>query len=873
MQIPSRLQSFGVLLLGVVLAGSACNTQAQEVVASDEEKAALLEVCATQAQAVVTFNEALMTAQAARRARAYLERWRGRSGSAPQLFPADLAALETGLQILQDRFFCLYQAHFGPTKDRNGTVVPLSPEAQRLAENAQARADEREQFIADCRAARTAAEQILKSYRSSLASLAWSLASVQNIPQHTATPRFMDKPSATLRPDGTATGIIFGCPLGHPTRPPPAATAFLDIDFEAGIYEAYVNGWQVPPLQGAAERGRQTQIIVPCACHQWMYCPVDWYLAHRPEGLTRPGAPEEYKGQWLWALDFYHPTVRQMFANYLKKVGERFRDNPNVLMYTTAWEPELNDTHQGEWGRWPTGGRTPAAVQAFRDYLRQKFGTISKLNDAWGSNYATFGSIEPPPDVWHGPEPQRSELVKALSTGACPPLYYEFNRFLKDSYADYLAWCYRLLKAADPNHPISLSPSYGLLDGYLCGGRDSFRWATDCCDIYGNESQSSLDEVFNWSIQRALNRPTGIFECIWNGPENWSNPPEEVVRAAARRNLWRMVAWGRTVLSLFGAQDTYGGSSYNNMLVFESGYHLLRRSAGIIGPLKRKLRSMEDVWLGAPVVEPQIAMLKPSVSQICAWPSGSHEDAVTRVTSNLHNLLYKRNYHYAFVPEEYVLSGQDRLERYRVLILPYATHFPPGLTEKIVPWVKAGGTLISAGIAGGFTPYGVKDGALMKEFFGDLSYQIWGDLYWKLNIAKLLPEVQDVGPTTAETFLTRHGQGQVLLAARANDLRPGGSAAGLFYQLLDQAAPRAAWVEGAEIEMVLRQDNKALHMILINPSSRETAEATIHLARFYTKAVDRGIEGGFPVPLRADNSGQAFDIWLAPGEGTVIDLR
>jgi len=561
-----------------------------------------------------------------------------------------------------------------------------------------------------------------------------------------------------------------------------------------------------------------------------------------------------------------------MFAGYLKDVGDRFRENPDVLMYTTAWEPQLNDTAQGAWGKWPTGGRTPAAVQAFGEYLQKKFGTIERLNEAWRSEYENFRSIEPPPDVWHGPEPQRSELVKALSTGACPPLYYEFNRFLKDSYADYLAWCYRLLKAADPNHPISVSPSYGSLDGYLCGGRDSFRWATDCCDIYGNESQSPLDEVFNWSIQRALNRPTGIFECIWNGPENWSNPPEEAVRAAARRNLWRMVAWGRTVLSLFGPNDTYGGSSYNNMLVFESGYSLLRRSAGIIGPLKRKLRAMEDVWLSAPVVEPRIAMLKPSASQICAWPSGPHEDAVTRVTCNLHDLLYQRNYHYAFVPEEYLLSGQDRLERYRVLILPYATHFPPGLTEKIAPWVKSGGTLISAGIAGGFTPYGVKDGALMKEFFGDLGYQIWDDLYWKIDIGKLPPGVEDVGPAAAEIFLTRYVQGQVLMTAGANDLRLGGSAANLFYQLIDQAAPREAWADGAELEMVLRRDDKALHITLINPNVKETAQTTIRIARRYTQAVDRGIEGGFPVPLRADNTGQAFDISLAPGEGTVIDL-
>ncbi len=119
-----------------------------------------------------------------------------------------------------------------------------------------------------------------------------------------------------------------------------------------------------------------------------------------------------------------------------------------------------------------------------------------------------------------------------------------------------------------------------------------------------------------------------------------------------------------------------------------------------------------------------------------------------------------------------------------------------------------------------------------------------------------------------------------------------GVAAALFYELLDQAAPRAAWAEGAELEMNLRQSGNVLHVTLINPDLQATVKATIRLAARYQKAVDRGVEGGFPVPLREKGvevrpagairgfpvprrekgSGQAFDIWLAPGEGTMVDL-
>ena len=72
--------------------------------------------------------------------------------------------------------------------------------------------------------------------------------------------------------------------------------------------------------------------------------------------------------------------------------------------------------------------------------------------------------------------------------------------------------------------------------------------------------------------------------------------------------------------------------------------------------------------------------------------------------------------------------------------------------------------------------------------------------------------------------------------------------------------------------MVLHQKNSRLHMVLINPNVKERACATIHLSGTYSLAVDRGIEGGFAVPLRRDGQGQAFDVTLAPGEGTMIVL-
>ncbi len=871
-----RIGSGLILVLVLVLAlfpQIPAKTDEVAAKATDAEKQALVATGGVQAEAVVTFNEALLTSQAARRAQAYLSAASGQKSKLPPGVGPDLEAMEQRLQALQDRFLDLYRAHFGTATSASGQPISLSDEVKRLGADSKERARAREAFVKDCQLVRGETRFLLHSARQRLAELKKRATDARYAPAFVATPAFVDKPQAKLKPDGTATGILFGMAYGYNTRP---ALTPLGFDFLGGIYEIYDLAHKPSPVVEAAERGRTAQLIVPCSVHEETYCPVAWYLKNRDKPITRLSAKDgEYRGSWLWPLDFHHPLVREMLQGYLTEVAQRYQGDKRILMYTTAWEGRLTEGTSGEWGKWSTGGRAPAAQDAFRAYLRKKFGTIDKLNQAWQSKYDRFESIQPPADVHHGPPAERADLVGQLFSGASPPLYYEHNRFLLDSYADYLAWCYGILKKADPRIPVSVSPSYGALDGYLCGGRDSFLWAEKCCDLYGSENTSPMEEVFHYSIQRSLSRPTGILEYIWNGPENWTNPSEPVARAAAQRNLWRLVAWGRKVISFYGANDTYGSlGAFNNMLVTESEHHLLRRSAGVIGPIKRKLRSMEDIWLGAPVVEPKIAILHSSTSRICAWP----HDIVSIVSQNLHDVLHGHNYHYAFVPEEYVVSGRERLDRFRVLILPNVTHFPPGLTERIEPWVKSGGTLIISGIAGGFTPYGQRDGTLMKLVFGDLAYRPWwvgggfGRFKWMIKGRNLRPEVRDLGGSAAEILLADYGRGKVLMAVKLDDLRPGGEGVPAMYKLLDEMAPRLAWVEGAKLELSARQSQGRLHIVLINPNSTRPAVARIRLAKNYQLAIDRGIEGGFAVPLGQQGSGQAFDLQLAAGEGTMIDL-
>ena len=133
--------------------------------------------------------------------------------------------------------------------------------------------------------------------------------------------------------------------------------------------------------------------------------------------------------------------------------------------------------------------------------------------------------------------------------------------------------------------------------------------------------------------------------------------------------------------------------------------------------VKRKLRSMEDIWLEAPIVDPKILLLRPTSSQLCAYPWDRFEAA----SGVFHRLIYPNQYHYAFLPEEYLIAGRDDLKNYDVLLLPFATNLPNELTDTILKWVKDGGTLAMLGPAGLYTSYGKARRQAYEKTFSEKS--------------------------------------------------------------------------------------------------------------------------------------------------------
>ena len=558
------------------------------------------------------------------------------------------------------------------------------------------------------------------------------------------------------------------------------------------------------------------------------------------------------------------------------------------------------------------GGWGPTATKLFRNYLQDKYESIEKLNRDWDSEYSSFDTIELPPYAATKP--------RYNATG----LTYEHELWRKESFASYHKWCYDKIKKYDSDRPVVISP-HPILTGTLAKGIDAFKLA-EAVDIveshYGNCPTSEM--VYMYSVSHLMNKPAGNFEFIWNAPEGWKKHTEEVAACAGERNVWREIAWGKSILWFYGAWDTYGGKTEKDgsftprsgdfMCRHEADMTLLRYAIGFLPPLRERLDKIGQVFLQTRIQQPQVAILLPSVSMIDAWPTSGPKIAL----ENFHNALYQHNFHHLFVPEEFFIDGREDLYKYKVICIPYATHFPNELGDKLLEWIQKGGVLISAGPFDLSNAYGQPSRKMWQAIFGEVEPRLpTEELTKRLNLnssenlrrnylERSLPEecyrwefsglhdnpavreIARIGRNSADKQATSKGvveqvvkqdiyevscgQGKVFLS---NHLWGGTAPAMILNEIVHKAIDPVPYFAGeGQVDLIIRQAaDGTRYLITINASAEKNAKGSINLPCQFSKIIDIGAGVAVEVPFEKSAEGLKWQLELAAGSGTIYRLE
>lgn len=647
----------------------------------------------------------------------------------------------------------------------------------------------------------------------------------------------------------------------------------------------------------------------------------------RPEGIGGRG------------FDYRHPLPRRMIVTYLEEAARLNGREPYTFVYKGPWEAHpYHGTSVHVPGKrtvaFQEHGFSAVAVQAFRDYLKRKHGTIDAMNRAWRSTYGGFDEIQPPAPLIRAfvvTTDERGQDVytmflpnKRLPGAASTALTYAFERCRKDLYADYLADCYAAIKRGDPKHPLASSTSGGIMGEILINSLDDLQMPARCVDMWGKHPSGGYgwdDSPYMYGLNRYFNKTLVALEYygwaqevigdgFWGTFKVADGTTTEGVIHAGRRDVWHELSWDRRMLLFYWTQKLVqmdnGISEHHSVL--------LRGWSGFIPAVKRRIARVNDILVNVPIVAPRIAVVHPGVSIINAYPT----NGCARITRDIFDRLLARQYHFGVVPEAFILDGRDALDNYDVVILPYAQYFADGFDRMLAAWVAGGGTLIAAGPFGLYNPYGVPLEGGAAQVFEDLTFVYPPPDAYALSWAW---EARRRGSAVADPYLmTAHGRGTVLMtldgrafarrgaaateahvgteigAAVTGADADGAAAAGsddrarplkrdddrrlppavtALYGVLERATVRQAHVADGNVEMVLRRqvEGGPLYVSVLNWDYTEALATEVVVRGAYADISDLSIEGGFPVPATVGDGTTRFPLRLGPGEGVMLRLR
>jgi beta-galactosidase len=188
------------------------------------------------------------------------------------------------------------------------------------------------------------------------------------------------------------------------------AWAFMEP--EEGRYDFT---WLDKSVALARKYGLKVVLCTPTAT------PPAWLSRNHPEILMVRGDGTRMNHGSREQADWSSPVYRKYAESIISKMAEHYGSNPTVW----GWQLDNELSHYGAGMSY-----APASQSSFRAWLREKYGTVSKLNEDWGNAfwsqmYTSFDQVQ---------MPNPHELV----AGANPHAMLDLHRWFASEAADYL---------------------------------------------------------------------------------------------------------------------------------------------------------------------------------------------------------------------------------------------------------------------------------------------------------------------------------------------------------------------------------------------------------------------------------------------------
>jgi beta-galactosidase len=283
--------------------------------------------------------------------------------------------------------------------------------------------------------------------------------------------------------------------------------------------------------------------------------PPPWLTRAHPEIL-----PERADGVRLWpggrqAWCPSSPIFREHSLRLVRALAQRYGDHPALVLWHVSNE---------------LGGHNAlcycdVSAAAFREWLRERYSTLDRLNDAWGTafwsqHYGDWEEILPP---------------RIAPTFPNPTQQLDFHRFSSDAVRDQLRAERDLLREVTPDIPITTN----FMAIKFVRNMDYWSWAADV-DVVSNDHyldsadpDNHVELAFSADLTRGLagGRPWLLMEHSTSAV-NWQQRNVAKSPGQLRRNSLAHVARGSDAVLFFQwRQSRAGAEKFHSALLPHAG--------------------------------------------------------------------------------------------------------------------------------------------------------------------------------------------------------------------------------------------------------------------------------------------------------------
>ena len=449
-----------------------------------------------------------------------------------------------------------------------------------------------------------------------------------------------------------------------------AEFAWCRLEPEEGVFTFE---WLDEAISLFAEQGIEVVLCTPTSC------PPLWFYEKYPDAVMTGQDGQPIRTGIRSHRCVHHPAVRMYSQRIIQRMARHYAENPSVV----AWQ--IDNELEAYFCFCQT------CNNRFREWLRNKYGTLEELNKAygnvvWSGEYSSWEQIQPPygtyPHAWLN-----------------PAFMLDYSRFASDNVIDFSNWQADLIRRYCPGKPVTTNV-------WFCGHiPDFYKQFADLDFIsYDNypttrlpsDPEECYSHAFHLDLMRGVKRkPFWIMEQLSGGMGCWAPMARMPEPGMLKGYALQAFAHGADTVVFFRWRTANTGA--------EMHWHGLLDHSNIPG---RRFREFAELCAEADQLQKVQGMDTKSDVAILFSFDDEYAFKLQPQTDGYYYLEQLQRLHRAFTGMGMnvdIISQREALDGYRIVCAPEMYVTDPHVVQRLHDFACQGGTVLLT------TRSGVKD--------------------------------------------------------------------------------------------------------------------------------------------------------------------